>query len=58
MYVLIILFYAGILADGDSVAITTQEFSTKVACVEAGETTKKLVNASKKEIKFTCVSKS
>jgi hypothetical protein len=45
------------MADGNSNAITTQEFTTQVNCNNAGNTAKQLVRGTVKEISFVCVAK-
>ena len=57
-WVLIIYIYAGILANGDSVALTTiSNFTTKQECMQAGNNAKDLVSGSTKVYKYVCVSK-
>lgn len=56
-YVLIIFMYAGILSQGDSVAINNVSgFQTKELCEEAGnKAVKEFKNFGFKSGKFTCV---
>lgn len=58
MFILILYIYAGFLAKGDSVAITSVPgFETEKACVDAGNKGRPLVDASSKEYRFICVKK-
>ena len=57
-WILIIYIYAGVLANGDSVAITTiPYFSSKQECMQAGNNAKELVNGSTKVYKYVCINK-
>lgn len=56
MWTLIVLVYAGILADSDSVALTNvQGFASEQTCIVAGKKAKSLTDNTKKETKFACV---
>lgn len=57
MWILILYIYAGVLATGDSVAITNVPgFTSEQSCKLAGDkATDDLVNWSSKVAKFTCV---
>jgi hypothetical protein len=56
MWTLILLVYAGIFADGDSVAITyVPNFSNQQMCVAAGKSSEGMVSGTKKELEFVCV---
>lgn len=57
MFILILMMHVGGLGSGNSNALTTAEFSTKAACIEAGEQAKKLANGTVKEIKYVCSAK-
>lgn len=57
IYVLILFAHVGIMADGNSNAITTHEFSGKTTCMAAGNAAKALVKGTVKEISFVCVEK-
>lgn len=58
MWVLIIYVYAGVLANGDSVALTKIDgFSSQKTCQEAGILGKDMVSGSSKVYKFVCVEK-
>lgn len=58
MYVLILYFYAGLFAKGDSVAVTyIPGFLTEQQCITAGNKAKPLVDGSTKEFKFVCITK-
>lgn len=55
-WILVVLFYAGAMSDGDSVAITSVPgFKTQQSCVVAGNSIKPVVAATYKEVKFVCV---
>ena len=57
-WVLIILVYAGPMADSDSVALSSVEgFQSAKACSAAGEVSRSLVNASLKILRYVCVQK-
>lgn len=57
MYILIIAMWAGALAKGDSVAITSTApaFITEQACVTAGKQAIKEFETVFKAVKFVCV---
>ena len=56
MWTLVLFAYAGIFADGDSMALThIKGFSSEQVCIAAGNKTKDLVKNTKKEIRFVCV---
>lgn len=54
-WVLIIYIYAGMWANGDSVALTTIPMSSAEACAAAGRAADGLVNGSTKNVRFVCV---
>ena len=58
-WILVIYIYAGVLASGDSVAITNiPNFATRQECMQAGEDAKSLVSgANTKVYKFVCLRK-
>jgi hypothetical protein len=57
-WVLVLYVYAGMLAKGDSVTLTTIEgFSSKASCTEAGKQSEALVSNSTKELRYVCVAK-
>lgn len=56
MWTLILYIYAGTFAKGDSVTLTNVTgFKTEQVCQEAGNSTKKLVKDSAKELRYVCV---
>lgn len=57
VYVLILFAHVGPLGDGNSNALTTQEFNGKAACETAGNAAKNLARGTVKEISFACVPK-
>lgn len=57
IYVLILFAHVGPLGDGNSNAITTQEFNSQETCMAAGAAAKKLVANSVKSMEFACVKK-
>lgn len=57
-WILVIYIYAGVLANGDSVAITNiPNFSTKQDCMQAGKDAEGLVTGSAKVYRFVCLKK-
>jgi hypothetical protein len=57
-WILVIYIYAGVLANGDSVAITNiPNFATKQDCIQAGEDAKGLTQGSAKVYRFVCLKK-
>lgn len=57
-YILVMYIYAGVLAQGDSVAIThIPGFTSIESCKQAGASAKSLVTGSAKEYRFICVEK-
>lgn len=55
-YILVIYIYAGVFANGDSVAITNiPSFRSKQECMQAGEDAKSLVNGSAKVYRYACL---
>ncbi|WP_337056732.1 hypothetical protein [Pseudomonas sp. USHLN015] len=55
-FTLILFLYAGIWADGDSMAVTSvPNFKTLEACEAAGKQSGALVKGTKKENAFICV---
>lgn len=57
IYVLILFAHVGVMGDGNSNAITTHEFSSITACQSAGNSAKRLVSGTVKEISFVCTPK-
>lgn len=56
MWILVLYIYAGALARGDSVSVTSiPGFSSIALCEKAGQTSKPLVSGSTKEIRFVCL---
>ena len=56
MWTLVIYIYAGMMADGDSVALTHVDgLRSQQECKAAGEAGKSLVSGSKKEYRYLCV---
>jgi len=56
MWTLILMAYAGVWADSDSVALTSVKgFSSEQVCMAAGNKSKELVKTTKKELRFVCV---
>ena len=57
-WILVIYIYAGVLASGDSVAITNiPNFATKQECLQAGKDAEGLVTGSSKVYRFVCLRK-
>jgi hypothetical protein len=54
-YVLIIYIYAGALAQGDSVALTTVPMQDKVTCETAAKQAESLVARSTKVLRTSCL---
>ena len=55
-WILIIYIYAGVLASGDSVALTNvQGFTSEASCVAAGKSAERLTSGSSKVYRFVCV---
>ena len=55
-WTLVIYIYAGVFAQGDSVALTyIQGFKSEASCNTAGNATKPLVKGSTKEQRFVCI---
>jgi hypothetical protein len=55
-WTLVIYIYAGMLAQGDSVALThIQGFKTEAQCEAAGAGVKPLVKGSFKEVRHVCI---
>jgi hypothetical protein len=58
MWILVMYIYAGVLAQGDSVTLTSiPDFATKQACIQAGQDARGLVSGSAKEYRFVCLQK-
>lgn len=57
IFVLILFAHVGPLGDGNSNAITTQEFTSQERCQAAGQAAKQLVRGTVKQIEFACVQK-
>ena len=57
-WILVIYIYAGVLASGDSVAITNiPNFATKHDCIQAGKDGEGIVSGSAKVYRFVCLRK-
>lgn len=57
-WVLVMYIYAGTLANGDSVTISTVDnFKTEASCKRAGPYGEKLVSLSSKSYRFVCMPK-
>jgi hypothetical protein len=57
-WILIMYIYAGVMANGDSVALQKIEgFTSKEQCVAAGDQAEGLVRGSSKVYRFVCVRK-
>ena len=55
-WTLVIYIYAGMLANGDSVALThIKGFKTEAHCAAAGDATKPLVRGSTKDLRYVCL---
>ena len=54
-YVLVLYIYAGALAQGDSVALTTVPMQDKVVCETAAKQAESLVARSTKVIRTACL---
>ena len=54
-YVLVLYIYAGALAQGDSVALTTIPMQDKVVCETAAKQAESLVRASTKVLRTSCL---
>lgn len=57
IYILILFAHVGALGDGNSNAMTTQEFNSQETCIAAGNAAKMLVQGSVKKMEFACVKK-
>ena len=54
-FYLVLYIYAGVMAQGDSVAMVSVPQASLQACQESGEQAKKLVSGSTKTLRFICV---
>lgn len=54
-WVLVIYIYAGMLAQGDSVALTTVPMESEKACRIAGDAANGLVKGSTKNVRYVCL---
>jgi len=54
-YVLVLYIYAGVLAKGDSVALTTVPMQDKVTCETAAKQAESLVHMSTKVLRTSCL---
>lgn len=54
-FYLVLYIYAGMLAQGDSVAMVSIPQPTLQACQEAGKQSEKLVSGSAKDLRFVCI---
>jgi hypothetical protein len=57
IFVLILFAHVGPMGDGNSNAITTQEFTTQAKCEAAGKKAESLSRGSTKIINFVCTEK-
>lgn len=57
-WVLIIFIYAGVFSGGDSVTVTTTDFSSEKACNAAQDSLSDIGRDTKKRIRTRCVKKS
>jgi hypothetical protein len=57
IFILILTFYAGPPSRGDSVALTTAEFSSQENCNDAGEAAVRKFKTVMKPAQFVCVEK-
>lgn len=57
VWILILFAHVGPMGDGNSNALTTQEFTTQAKCLNAGNEAKKLALGTVKSISFACVEK-
>lgn len=57
MWILILVFYASTLSNGDSVSIVTQNFSTQKSCEAAGKQANNKFDTMMKSVKYICVEK-
>lgn len=56
-WILVLYIYAGAMASGDSVTVTSVPgFASRQQCEQAGNASRPLVDASSKELRFVCVS--
>lgn len=56
-FVLILFAHVGPMGNGNSNALTTQEFTTAERCQAAGQAAKRLAGSSTKIIEWACVLK-
>ena len=54
-YVLVLYIYAGAMASGDSVALTTVPMNDKVTCEKAAAESESLVARSTKNLRYACL---
>jgi hypothetical protein len=54
-WVLVIYIYAGAMAQGDSVTVTTVPMQTQEACETAGNQLGDLVSSTTKVVRFICI---
>jgi len=54
-WVLVIYIYAGMLARGDSVAVTTVPMSSEEICNEEAKKLDDLVSGSSKNVRYVCL---
>jgi hypothetical protein len=54
-WVLILYIYAGMMAKGDSVALTTTTFANEEACIAAGKKANSLTLGTAKNVRYVCV---
>jgi len=56
-FILILFAHVGVMGNGNSNALTTQEFSSQQTCITAGQAAKKLVSGTVKQIEYVCTPK-
>ena len=55
IYILLVFAHVGMLGDGNSNSVTTQEFSSKERCLKGKEAFERMSAGSTKVIKAECV---
>ena len=56
-FILILFAHVGPMGQGNSNALTVQEFTSQQRCEAAGQAARKLASGTAKEIGYTCVAK-
>jgi len=54
-WMLVLYIYAGVWANGASVAITTVPMASLTACEKAGQSADSLVNGTRNHVRYICV---